>query len=361
MNLTLEPVNASQSISNSWSTTVGSTVSHSSSYSFSEGISLGWAYKFAVAKISATVNFTATQAFSDGWSSSKTQTQSDSVSRSVSVRLPRYTRVLLEQENGKTTYETKYNSPIGLRFTVRVVGYGGNIDGAVVSGLRSFFQFGPDARADLYKRAILNADLEAEIDADYSQAVMWPKVAKVRTTGFDAYDYIRAAAKFVPFGPTNATFTETLDTMNTTVKGIVPVEPLRVIKLQAPNVSFVSDQPVSYGSFNYLHADMKVGDSSYTSLLNLSGQNVHGADYYGFNPRLGHWEVTDAQGKILKLADQVVLSPKGLKCPLGWASSDPTVATVTAKGVVTGLKKGSVTITVTAENGRKAKATVEVG
>ena len=299
INLTLEPVTASQTVSSSWSTTVGSTVSHSSSYSFAESISLGMEFNIFGQKLTTKLGFKAEQAFSDGWSSSTTQSQSESVSRSVTVPLPPYTKALMEQENGKAKYETKYNCPIGLRFTVRILGYGGTISGTTITSLRQYYQFGPDARADINKRAILDGDLDSEITDEYSYAIHWPQVAKVKAKDFDAYDYIRAAAKFVPFGPTNATFTEELNTMNTSVKSIVPVEPLSVIKLQAPNVSFVSDQPVSYGNFNYLHADMKVGDSSYTNLLNLSGQNVDGAAYYGFNPRLGHWEVTDAQGNLL--------------------------------------------------------------
>ncbi|MBQ6326979.1 MAG: Ig-like domain-containing protein, partial [Clostridia bacterium] len=64
-------------------------------------------------------------------------------------------------------------------------------------------------------------------------------------------------------------------------------------------------------------------------------------------------------GKTVKLGTK--LTPSGAKTTFTWSSSDKKIATVTSKGVVKGLKKGSATITVKTANGLKAtvKVTVE--
>lgn len=60
---------------------------------------------------------------------------------------------------------------------------------------------------------------------------------------------------------------------------------------------------------------------------------------------------------------KAVLSPsKGISNEVSWTSSNPKIATVNAKGKVTGIKKGKVKITATAKDGsgRKAKITIQV-
>jgi len=66
------------------------------------------------------------------------------------------------------------------------------------------------------------------------------------------------------------------------------------------------------------------------------------------------------KGKKLKLANQIRLKPSGMATQYTWTSSDPAIATVSAKGVVKGRKKGIVTITVTTANGKTARAKVKV-
>ncbi len=66
------------------------------------------------------------------------------------------------------------------------------------------------------------------------------------------------------------------------------------------------------------------------------------------------------KGKKLKLAKQIRLEPSGIATRYTWTSSDPSVATVSAKGVVRGRKKGTATITVTTANGKTAKVRVKV-
>ena len=50
----------------------------------------------------------------------------------------------------------------------------------------------------------------------------------------------------------------------------------------------------------------------------------------------------------------------GAVSELSWKSSDKKVATVSKKGVITAVGKGTCTITVTTENGKSAQVTVKV-
>ena len=65
-------------------------------------------------------------------------------------------------------------------------------------------------------------------------------------------------------------------------------------------------------------------------------------------------------GKSLKLADQVELQPSGVATTLTWATNNKKIATVSKKGVVKGVKKGKVTITVTTANGLQKTIKVTV-
>ena len=62
------------------------------------------------------------------------------------------------------------------------------------------------------------------------------------------------------------------------------------------------------------------------------------------------------KGKKLKLSDKIKVTPAGSAGSCTWISSDPGIATVSAKGVVKGVKKG----TVTTANGKQASTTVKV-
>ena len=286
-NMTLAPVTATQNVSTSWSTSVTSTVNHSDSYSLSEAVKLGMKFTFTVAEFSPEVSISSTQAYTNGWSKSTAETKSGTVSETVSVSLPPYTNILLEQGSSSTEAETRYNCPIGLRYkaTVRKIvlySHGNNLFN--VEGFNNY-TFGPDARADLYKRAIQNGDLNAD-----TEGVNWVKA--MNTTGGS----ITSAATHVPMSPTGATFTETRDTTFTEVKSIAPLEPLAVVKILPPDVNFVNGQTLNYNNLNYLHVDMKAGESSYTNYLKLRGENSFGAEYYGFSYRYGHWVVIHPDG-----------------------------------------------------------------
>ena len=308
-NLTLVPVTAVQTVSSGWSETATSTVGGSESYSLAMSLTVGTSFSFLGTGVSASATISASDTFTESWSKSESQSKSGSVTDSVSVALPPYTNVVMDQGSSTTEAETAFNCPIGLKFTVRAVGF------SSASPTNHNWTFGPDARADLYKRAIQNGSLDIEESSSDSEAIHWQAVDDVyldveiyyeeyyRLTPKNNYTY---CSNHVPMAPQGAVFNETLSTHSTNVKTIAPILPLRIVKLQPPNISFISGEQLSYGKFNYVHADMNVGDSSYTYLLTLSGLNAYGADYYGFNPRNGTWKVVDKDGKELKDEDAPV-------------------------------------------------------
>ena len=65
-----------------------------------------------------------------------------------------------------------------------------------------------------------------------------------------------------------------------------------------------------------------------------------------------------AIGGVLPLTAAV--SPAGAETFLTWSSSDTSIATVDAKGYVTGIAKGTATITVRTSNGKKATVSIKV-
>ena len=66
------------------------------------------------------------------------------------------------------------------------------------------------------------------------------------------------------------------------------------------------------------------------------------------------------KGKKLKLASRIELTPSGVTTTYTWVSSNPGVATVNARGVVKGVKRGTATIIVTTANGKSAGVTIRV-
>ena len=290
-NMTLSPVTTTQNVSTTWTSSVTSSVNGSKNYSFAEAIKLGTSFSFLVAKASAEFSFTATQSFTNGWSKDTTETKSGTVSETVSVSLPPYTSVVLEQGSSTTEAETKYNCPIGLRYSTIVVPFAQWGGTNLPNSEHFIYTFGPDARVDLNKRALKQGDLGID-----PQNINWTSVLLNDRAG----NAIRSITTHVPMSPVGATFTEKRDTNYTEVKGIAPVAALAVVKILPPDLNFVSNQQQSYNNLNYLHADMKVGESSYTDYLKLRGENAFGAEYYGFSHRNGHWIVMKPDGSEWK-------------------------------------------------------------
>ena len=296
MNLSAGTITTTQNISTSHSASVTSTVNGSTTYSLTEGIKVGQELNlFKIGKTNVEVNVSATEAFQHGWSKAEAVTDSSSTSSSVSVTLPPYTQVVLKQSNTNSRQITKYNCPIALKYKVYltpVFHYNGMFDTACCFGAKS-----GDARADLLERAILNSEL-----SHYDNTVPWH-----RAIDFSTIDLL---AHRVPMAGTGALFDATLNTVSNQVDRILPVYPLTAVTLGAPSGSYISDQPLTYGKTGHLIAEMKVGDTSYTSYLTVNGYNAYGGEYYGFSKMKGHWIVTDSPNAAESMEDGPVVLEK---------------------------------------------------
>ena len=281
-NLTGTRITASQSISRSQTDTASSTVNGSQSHSHSKSLEVGFEQSFSSIgfKFHGKVGLSATDVVSSGWSKSESQSVTESTNQSVSVNLEPYTNIMLKQQSTTEEWLTVYNCPVALQYTATIVLY--DHDGSV---LRSC-EFGPDAREDLYNRAVRDKNLN---DKD-----------GIRWNFFDSRPItltaIEKASSIVPMSSTGGSFTETVDTMESEVYGLLPIHPLYKVKVRAPNVSYISDETYSYGSYNYLYTDMYIGDFSYTNYMALDGLNKLNVEYYGFSKDFGHWVVADKEG-----------------------------------------------------------------
>lgn len=100
------------------------------------------------------------------------------------------------------------------------------------------------------------------------------------------------------------------------------------------------------------------GGKTATSKITVSAEKVSGESVTGVT--LSPASATVAVGKSVTLSPNVLPSNASNK-QVTWTSSDPSVATVSANGVVKGIKPGTATITVrTADGGYTAAAAVTV-
>lgn len=302
-NNTAVETKATQTVSDSYSSTATSTVSGSNTYTFSEALKAEGGLEFGIFKAGVEGTFTTTQAIEKGWSDSYTQTGTSEHSSTIEITLPPHSNATLKTSNAITTRETRYNCPVAIRYTAYVVDYNYTITRGQ-SGSCSFYvraAFGEDsgnAIKDLEKRynscggSIPYGDNGS--DPDFIQ---WNNFRKITSIGsVDAYNNI---ITHVPMAPTGAKFTETLKTTKIESNGVLPTHPLSYITPEASDKDpFISNVHYTNDHYNYLKADMKVGDICSTGNITLTGYDDSGLDvkYCTFSARNGKWIVVDADG-----------------------------------------------------------------
>ena len=309
----------SANLSSTTSETVSNTVTSTKSISFTETVGVEAEISeflgYENLKTKFSFSFSANQALSTSKSDSKSISNSYTNGTSVSLSLPPYTSVVMQEEVGRSSATIAYDCPVVLRYKVAVFSMSGfrYDDRALTDYWKNtkdfvtFFGTGTEeggfgAPENLYLRAIKNKN---KLERAYGQ-VKGNHNNRTAITVLDwdqlgaAEENIRHAATRIPLFSSGASMTLTKETRTTELAEIMPLFPLNFIKVSAPKASFVGSQEYSYGGYNYLKATMKVGETSYTDYFDLSAKNRYSGEYYGFMRGKGHWIVADINGKELK-------------------------------------------------------------
>lgn len=291
--------NGSQTVEKTAHVEVASEISGSKEYTWSESVTMGMEYGFSeILKATMQVGFSASEAVQKGWSKRESVQDENKSSHTISATLPPYTGAILKQLQGKQVIETKYNCPVALSYTVRVLHYRAGYNSVTDwsnGGYRennyldsqsyvdaTFGQsFAGNAQKDLYKR--FQVDGNNNVDPDH---LNW-QVIKGDGLYEIVWDALDFASEYVPMASTPATFTETINTTDTELRGVAPLHPLKYVQLKDEKKKLIN---------------LKPGDIIRVDEIEIEGlaeeNNIKGP-YYGFDKAYGKWILTDEEGREL--------------------------------------------------------------
>ena len=295
-NASTQPATVSQSISESTSQTLTSSISGSSSHAVAQTHKTGIKFQPRFGGSAETrglgieimyeYNKTVTDTVTKGWSKGESVTNTDSKTNSVSVTLPPYTAILLNQKrsSGESTY--RYNCPVALNFKATVYYVSEDVRGSTYSCVhfRKLAEFGGEeiAMADLSER-YNQYKIASTADKD---GIRWIDMSK----HCDAA--INLASTTATFDSTDATFTNLTEVVKTEIDSILPILPIKYIRpVNVNDESTLTNQPWDFD------IDMNEGDSGFISKIKLKALNDVGAEFATFNQAKGHYIVVDKNGK----------------------------------------------------------------
>ena len=295
----------SQKVSESYSASMSSTVSKTETFSFQESINVSNEFSSGLFnKFKVDVSFTASQAFQEGWSSTEGVSDQNGGEQSISVTLPPFTNVMMTQKTTNAEYLIRYNCPVGIVYDVIIVIYDDNgvsrvsytVPGPAANNSPMVFKFQNNARTALGTRF---KEWKEENDFRDDEGILWDYVTVYDSAG-DTHTHIAEAigkaSTYVPMAPTGAQYRQKLKLVSGEIAGVVPIYPLKKVRLDALNIPRYEDSG-SYNNYNYLAMKMSVGDSTYTNYFTLSGYNEYDVPYAGFSKNFGYWKVVDENGR----------------------------------------------------------------
>ena len=137
---------------------------------------------------------------------------------------------------------------------------------------------------DLNYRALVDG-------GDDSRGIHWANIV----SDPDYKAGIQKLTRYVPMSSVGMRLDQLLETENYRMT-TVPLYPLAGTYLEKPDYTFISGNEITYQKMNYFHAEMKVGDYSYTNYLKVNGYNVKNSPYSAFKQGYGTWIVADENG-----------------------------------------------------------------
>ena len=321
--------NVTTNLTSSSTQSATNSMTSTKTYSFEETIGVGAEWTaglfLGMAKFTANLSFTAAQAISTAKTESKTISDTYSNSATSSVVLPPHTAIALQQKQEKQTAKVEYDCPVALRYKTAIFSINGfRYDDRAATDYwnhpKDFMTIlgegsaegGYAAAENLYVRAVdskTRYKMErayGQVEGNHDGRVVRNEVNWQSING-DIEDKIDTAAKQIPMFPSGASLTITSDTTSTEMSSIMPLYPLKAVKIDAPNTGFVSGDSISYKNLDYYTVDMSVGEHSYLNYVKLLAVNERDIPYHGFIPTKGHWEVVDKEGNPLGDDAPVVL------------------------------------------------------
>lgn len=251
-------------------------------HSYSAAAKVGVEGQGGAAKVSVELSFTASMAFSKGWSKSESASYEKKITNSQSVTLLPYSAVNLATSTQGGTYKQTIDFPLALSYDVKLVSYGTDkhpetVVLATYEGRRGS-KDRTDAQSDLYQRYFKGQE---------DQNVKY----KGDAYPFDPEGTISICAKTVPFFVAKETsFDGKVNDKKIEAKDFIALHPLRSVDTTEKMRSLPMKPGTVYQGrdipvFGYLDKKYSDGDGK-------TGK------YSAFNREQGHWELKSGEGII---------------------------------------------------------------
>ena len=293
-NLTSKEVTASQSVSTSYSVSSTSSVSGSETISYGQGIKIGNKINIISKKWELNIEVHADfgQAYSTGWGTSESVSDSQSTSYNVSVTLPPDTAVMLTQKKARNIETITYQSPVVLNFTVIVVEYAKDpsSDNDSLATTKILAEYSTNARSRLHEFAVINQAF-GDPHANY---IRWVDMSA------EARTFATLAATHAPFSPVGAVMETQLDYLSTEVAGMAALYPLTKIYTVRDHYNYETDGISKLDQIEILEYNLNPGDYIYVDNIPLVGFNTSLRPFLAFHGRKGYWQVVDAKGNVVE-------------------------------------------------------------
>ena len=261
------------------------------SHSYTESLKVNMKGKVSdIIEIGGEIGFSATQAFSKGWSKSESTTYSDAKNTTQSVTLPGYTGVNMKQTTGKGSYEIDLDTPMTLSYDLKIVYYGEANLGRVTKYPRVLATYeanknreSVDAQTDLFQRVYKGKENQGlRYLTDQYGKNKYP---------YNTEDTINRVARFVPYFTAEKTENKgSIDDTVMTTCGFIPLHPLKSVD----TVKDKHDTEIKKGSQIYLR-DIELAGYLDKQYSDGKGGN---ARYATFNKKQGHWEIANGSDKV---------------------------------------------------------------
>ena len=336
-----QDVASEQTIKKDMTLTDSNSMTNTKEYSFSEMIGADFEVSKVLPhlKITARVEFTAGQVLSTAYTETKSVSETDSQSASISLSVPAHTEITIEQETTGSTVTLSYDCPVSISYKTALFALCGTFydDNCLIQSFttagyhqRSFISmFGnssQNAIENLYSRAVVNKDVPGNDKAsattcgreydedDWMNSLDWNSLfknkSKPKSKNIDesklstTEELVTQLTKNAPMSPTGGTLASEATSIHSTVYDAVALYHLKRIKTM--------DGTVEY--------NIGLGDIIYASNIGLQGFNEQGVLYYGFSSDKGHWSLVDEDDNELEDDSIAVLE------------TDPASGIVTVKG-----------------------------